>query len=198
MISSIAFAMLLFHTIKSELNTCMGIPFITDEEVFQLAINQVELDNIVCLEDILVPYDQSSRKIYLPCNITEETKFHDLEGQLTSVLPEYNLYFLWEGAFNIMKEAVKYSCNFTLYAIDSSGNYATYSVIFTTLPIIDMHGEISYVDERDRDVYTGNVTVWEPNQKDTERLIVQDSQLEWHVRGFSSSSLPLPPLKLKI
>lgn len=197
-LSSIAFAMLLFYTIKSEFNTCMGLPFITEEELPQLAINPVELDNIIYLEDTLVPYERGSRKIYLPCNVTDETKFHNLEGQLTCALPEYNLYFLWESAFDIMKDAVKYSCNFTLYAIDDAGNYATYSVIFTTLPIIDMRGEVTCVDERERDVYSGNITVWEPNQKDTERLIVQESQLEWHVRGFSSSSLPLPPLKLNL
>ena len=197
-LSSVAFAMLLFYVMKYETYTCMGLPFITEEQAAQMALNPVELDNIVCLEDTLVPFDRSERKVYLPCSVTEETKYNELEGQLTSILPEYDLYFLWESAFDILKDAVKYSCNFTLYAIDAEGNYTTYSVIFTTLPIIDVQGELSYIDEREREVFAGTVTVWEAEQKDTGRLIVQDSQLEWHVRGFSSASLPLPPLKLNL
>ena len=196
--SSIVFAVLILYTLKTEYTTCMGLSFITEEEVSQMTRTQIQLDNIICLEDTFVPYTSFNRKIFLPCDVTEETKFYDLEGRLTSILPEYDLYFLWEDAFQNLKEAVRYSCNFTLYAIDSAGNYATYSVILSTLPIIDMHGEVSYVDEREREIYAGRVTMWDPDYQDTDKLSVQESLLEWHVRGFSSSSLPLPPLKLNL
>lgn len=184
--------------IRTELRQCMGVPFITEEELTEIALNPVELGNIVCLEDYLAPVDDGARTIYLPCAVDGQTKFHELEGQLKSLLPEYDLYFLWQEYFENMENSIICGIPFTLFAIDGNGNYGSFLVNFTTLPIIEIHGDLSYIDEREREVYAGEVTVWEPKQEDTGRLIIQNSQLEWHARGFSSSSLPLPPLKLNL
>ena len=183
---------------KAEKEKCMGVPFITEEELYQMAFTPVELGNIVSLEGHLTAYDEVSGKIYLPCVVDANTKFYELKGTLKSLLPEYNLYFLWEGAFDILQEAVMYGCNFTLFAIDSNGNFASYPVIFTTLPILEMRGEVSAIDEREREVYTGKVTVWDPSYQETERLNVQVSLLEWHVRGYSSMSFLKKSLKLNL
>ena len=121
-----------------------------------------------------------------------------MEGQLKSTLPQYDLYFLWEGTFDILKEAVMYGSNFTLYAIDAEGHYATYAVNFTQLPIIELQGEVINVDDRDRDIYSGELTVWEPEGAQSKRLQVQSSNIEWHVRGFSSQSFPKKSLKLNL
>ena len=198
LLSGILFVLFAFCEIKAEKSRCMGLSFITEEDLQQIPLQQTELGNIVSLGGHLTAYDESQNKIFIPCDVTVNTRFYELEGQLESILPGYELYFLWESAFEIMKEAVMYGCNFTIYAIDGEGHYTSYSVVFTTLPIIEMHGEISYIDEREREVYVGEVTIWEPKQKDTERLIIQTSNLEWHERGFSSSSLPMPPLKLNL
>ena len=186
------------YEMKAETRRCMGISFITEEELQYRAIQQVDLGNIVYLENQLVPYDQYNNKILLPCQVTQETKFYELEGQLTSALPGYDLYFLWEDAFNILFDAVKYSCKFTLYAIDKNGNYMPYYLNFTTLPIIEMNGTVDYIDDREREVYNGEITVWEPKAPETARLRVQKSGIEWHVRGFSSESFIKKSLKLNL
>ena len=198
LLSSIFFILLVCSEVKAEKYRCMGIPFITEEDLQKIPLQPVELDNIVSLEGKLTAFDQVKRKIYLPCTINENTKFYDLEGRLKSTLPQYDLYFLWEGAFDIMKEAVMYGCNFTLYAIDGEGKYTTYSVIFTQLPIIELQGEVISVDDRDRDICSGKLTVWEPESVQTKRLQVQSSNIEWHVRGFSSQSFPKKSLKLNL
>lgn len=197
-LSCIFFAVFVFIEVKQEQKRCMGISFITEEELYQMAFTPVELGNIVSLEGFLIPYDENSKKIYLPCVVDENTKYHDLEGTLTSVLPEYHLYFLWEDSFHIMQDAVRYGCNFTLFAIDANGNFASYPVIFTTLPIVDMQGEVNRIDEREREVYVGDVTVWDPSYQGTGRLNVQKSRLEWHVRGYSSMSFQKKSLKLNL
>lgn len=198
LLSVIFFGLFVYCEVGAETKRCMGISFITEEELYQMAFTPVELGNIVSLEGFLTPYDENSKKIYLPCVVDENTKFHDLEGTLTSVLPEYHLYFLWEDSFHIMQDAVRYGCNFTLFAIDANGNFASYAVIFTTLPIVDMQGEVNRIDEREREVYAGNVTVWDPSYQGTGRLIVQESRLEWHVRGYSSMSFLKKSLKLNL
>ena len=198
LLSSIIFILLVCREVKAEKYRCMGIPFITEEELQQIPLQAVELDNIVSLEGELTAFEQEKRKIYLPCTINDNTKFYDLEGQLKSTLPQYDLYFLWEGTFDILKEAVMYGSNFTLYAIDAEGHYATYAVNFTQLPIIELQGEVINVDDRDRDIYSGELTVGEPEGAQSKRLQMQSSNIEWHVRGFSSQSFPKKSLKLNL
>lgn len=198
LLSVVLFCLFTYCEAKSESKRCMGIPLITEETLYQMAFTPVEIGNIVSLESHLTPYDENSKKIYLPCVVDENTKFHNLEGKLTSVLPEYDLFFLWESAFETMQESVMLGCNFTLFAIDSNGNFASYPVIFTTFPIVDMKGEVVRIDEREREVYDGGVTVWDPSYQDTGRLNIQESQLEWHVRGYSSMSFRKKSLKLNL
>lgn len=197
-LSGIVFVLFVFYAIKSELNTCMGISFITEEEIQQRAYYQADLGNIVQLEGKMVPYDEVSNRIYLTCNVTENTKFHDLEGQLTSSLPGYNLYFLWDDNFNSLSDAIKYGYVFLMLALDSEGNFKVYTVSFTTLPVLEMHGEVIGIDDRERDIFSGELTVWDPAYEGTGRLVVQDSELEWHVRGYSSMSFQKKSLKLNL
>ena len=146
-LSGIILLLFIICAIKDESKRCMGLRFITEEEIQQIAFSRQELGNIVCLYNTLLPYNEDNNEVYIPCNITSETKFHELEGRLQSSLPEYELYFIWNDYFNILSEAIRYDCRFTIFAIDSEGNFATCNVVFTTLPIIEMHGELSYIDE---------------------------------------------------
>lgn len=198
LLSCIVFAIFVFGKIRTDFKKCLGIPFITEEEIQHIAFHRQELDNIVGLDNHLLPYDQSKREIYISCNVTAETKFYELEGQLQSILPEYDLYFVWDGFFDILSEAIKYGCRFALFAVDPQGNFTTYGVVFTTLPVLEMHGEMTAIDEREREIYAGEVTMWDPNYQGSGKLAVQDSNVEWHVRGFSSQSAPKKSLKLNL
>lgn len=180
------------------MNQCMGIPFITEQEIQQIAYFQTELDNIVCLEDYKVAYEDDSRTIYIPCNVDETTKFHELDGQLKSLLPEYQLYFLWQDSFNSMADAIMRGNMFMIFAIDDVGNFTSYHVNFTTLPVIEMHGEVIGLDEQEREIFSGEVTVWDPGYVGSNRLKVQNSSIQWHVRGFSSMSALKKSLKLNL
>jgi len=197
-ISVLFFFVFLCLKTERESQLCMGIPFITDEEIRQIALYPQNLENIVSMEGYLLPYDKETREVYIPCDFKEGMKFNELKGQLQSVLPEYKLYFVWHSFFDILTEAMKYNYNFTIFAVDSEGNFATFGAVFTTIPIIEMHGEIVRVDERERDVYSGEITIWDPSYQGTGKLSVEHSFLEWHVRGFSSQSAIKKPLKLNL
>lgn len=198
LLSIILFGIFIVCQIKEDRKLCMGIPFITEEEIQQIAFQRQELDNIVTLDNKLLPFDCEKRELYISRNVTPETKFYDLRGQLQSLLPEYDLYFVWDGFFDILSEAIKYGCRFNLFAVDEQGNFTTYGVVFTTLPVLEMHGEIVEIDEREREVYEGEVTVWDPDYQNSGKLSVKNSAVEWHVRGFSSQSAPKKSLKLNL
>ena len=197
-LSCVFFAGLVLFVVKKEQTSCLGVPFITEEELQQIAYTSVEQGNVILLEDHLLPYDEAAKKLYITCNMDAGTKFYDMEGQLTSLLSDYKLYFLWDDAFEVMMDAIKYGYRFSLFAVDSNGNYISYAVIFTTLPVVEMRGEVVRVDEREREVYAGEITVWDPAYQESSHLMVQDSALEWNVRGFSSMSFQKKSLKLNL
>lgn len=198
LISCCLFIFISYKNVKDKMNQCMGISFITEQEIQQIAYFQTELENIVCLDDYLTPYDADSRTIYLPCNVDETTKFHQLDGYLTSLLPEYRLYFLKQDAFDSMADAILRGNMFMLFAIDDVGNFTSYYVNFTTLPIVEMHGDVIGFDEQEREIFSGEVTVWDPWYVGSNRLRVQNSNIQWHVRGFSSMSALKKSLKLNL
>lgn len=198
MFSGILFVLFVCHEVRTERTMCMGVPVVTEAQIQELAVQETVLDNIVLLEDVLTPFDTAGRKIYIPCTVNETTKYNELSGQLKSSLPEYELYFLWEEGFETLQESIRYGCKFTMYAIDEQGNYSTYYVIFTTLPILEMHGEVIGIDEREREIYSGEMTFWEPRTKANNRLPVQQSDIEWHVRGYSSMSFLKKSLRLSL
>lgn len=186
------------YKMKSDSVCCMGVPVVLEQELQKMMIQSVELDNIVMHGDYQTPYDIAGRKIYLSCSVDETTKYYELEGQLRSALPEYDLYFLWEEGFENLQESIRWGCKFTLYAIDNLGNYSSYYVIFTTLPVLEMHGECTGIDERERELYYGEMTFWEPKTEKNNRLPVQTSAIEWHVRGYSSMSFLKKSLRLSL
>ena len=197
-LSIFVFTIVVYSGLKMKTTRCMGIPFITEQEIQQIAYVPVELENIVCLENHLVPYDADSRTIFLPCAVDNNTKLHELDGQLTSLLPEYDLYFVRQDSFDNLSDAIRRDNAFMLFAIDDNGNFGSYYVNFTTLPVVEMHGEVIDVDEQEREIYSGEITVWDPSYEGTGKLHVQNSNLEWHVRGFSSLSALKKSLKLNL
>ena len=91
-LSGFLFILFILCTIKAETKRCMGLRFITEEEIQQIAFSRQELRNIVCLDNTLLPYNEDNNEVYIPCNITDETKFHELKGRLQSSMPEYELW----------------------------------------------------------------------------------------------------------
>ena len=198
LMSSILLIMFVCHEIKSERTSCMGVPVVPEAQLQELLLQPVELDNMVLFSECLTPYDTAGRKIYLTCSINGETKYSDLEGHLKCALPGYELYFLWEEGFENLQESVRFGCKFTLYAVDKLGNYTSYYVIFTTLPVLEMHGTCIGVDEREREIYSGEMTFWEPKTSKNGRMLIQQSDIEWHVRGYSSMSFLKKSLRLSL
>lgn len=198
LLSGVILLLFVAYKVKSDSVCCMGVPVVAEQELQKMMVQPVELDNIVMQGDYQTPYDIAGRKIYLSCSVDEQTKYYDLEGQLKSAMPSYGLYFLWEEGFENLQESIRYGCKFTLYAIDEQGNYSSYYVIFTTLPVLEMHGECTGIDERERELYSGEMTFWEPKLEKNNRLPVQQCGVEWHVRGYSSMSFLKKSLRLSL
>lgn len=198
LLSGMVFLMIVCFRVREERSMCMGVPVISEEQLGQLIKQEVALDNIVELQQTLVPYDSTSRTLYISGSLQENTAYQQLEGQLKSSLSDYQLYFLWEEGFETFSKAVEEGCKFSLYAVDEDGNYSSYGVFFTTLPVLEMHGECIEIDEREREIYEGEMNFWEPETKNSHQLIVKNSGIQWHVRGYSSMSFQKKSLRLSL
>lgn len=197
-LSGILFLLVVCFRVRQERSMCLGIPVLKEEELSQLIKQETMVDNIVELQNSLLPYDSSSRTLYISSSLQENTGYQELEGQLKSQILDYDLYFLWEEGFETFSKAVEEGCKFTLYAVDQNGNYGSYGVFFTTLPVLEMHGECIDIDEREREIYEGEMNFWEPENGGSERVIVQNSGIQWHVRGYSSMSFQKKSLRLSL
>lgn len=142
--------------------------------------------------------DINSFTIYISQQIGEDTKFSDLVGKLSFANPNYKLYFAYDEYFDKLAAAVRESHPFKLLVTDGSGIYTEYYVIFTTLPLVRMNGTPSYVNEEGREVYSGDICLWDPCDRQSGRYSVKTSQLEWHVRGDSQKACPKKPYKLSL
>lgn len=196
--SGIVFLMIVCYQMKQERTMCMGIPVISQAKIDQMIKQELPLGNPAVLQKQSMPYDENSRTLYIPCSFHSGEAYSQMEGQIQSGMAEYRLYFLWEEAFESFSEAVAGGCKFTLYAIDKEGNYGTYGVFFTTLPVLEMYGTCIDIDEREREIYDGKMHLWDPKSDGGERLKVQESGIQWHVRGYSSMSFQKKSLRLSL
>ena len=73
-----------------------------------------------------------------------------------------------------------------------------YNVVFTTLPVLRIDGEAFALDERDREINRGELCLWTPNDPDSGRYSVKESDVHWHVRGGSSAYQSKTPWKLSL
>lgn len=196
LLSGILFLLLVCHKVKQESGSCMGIPVLSETVLEEMLKQEVILDSPVEMQGQAVPYAKESRILYIPCSTQGMKRYHQLKGTLKSSQPEYQLYFLWEEGFETFSEAVRSGCKFTLYAVNDAGEYSSYGVFFTTIPVLEMHGECTEIDEREREVYEGDLTFWE--QTSNSQVMAQTSRIRWHVRGYSSMSFQKKSLRLSL
>lgn len=142
--------------------------------------------------------DVSSATIYIPQDITGETRFTDLPGTLTVEHPDYTLRFVEDKQFSDLAAAVQEGCGFTLLAVTGADTYMEYQVIFTTLPVMRLDGYFSHMITEERAMMMGDVCLWAPNDPATGRYSVKTSATEWHVRGGTTASQDKKPWKLSL
>ncbi|MBR5125275.1 MAG: CotH kinase family protein [Oscillospiraceae bacterium] len=145
-----------------------------------------------------VPVDVETSTIYIAQDIGPDAKPEDLPGSLKLDSSRYRLVFAPDEAFNDLAQAVADNHSFRLCVTDHSGEYMEYNLVFTTLPVLRIDGEAFALDERDREINRGNLCLWTPNDPDTGRYSLRESDVHWHIRGGSSSYQPKTPWKLSL
>ena len=145
-----------------------------------------------------VPVDVQTSTIYIAQDIGPDTKAEDLLGSLKISSSRHWLVFAWDEAFDNLSKAVADNHCFRLYVTDHSGEYMAYNVVFTTLPVLRIDGEFFNYDPKGREVNRGELCLWTPNDPDSGRYSVKESDVHWHIRGGSSANQPKTPWRLSL
>ena len=159
-----------------EISRCMGIPVLSEDTFKSIPqFTQQDLSNVILLDGYPAAIDKSTSTIYVSQKINEETYYTDLKGVFSSADENVSLYFAEDENLIKPHQSIKDGYTFALVANCADGSFVKYNVVFTTLPVINMGGEVTGVRKAgpldatgDRDVYTGVVSVWDGNYAGTD------------------------------
>lgn len=178
---------------------CLGIPVLSKEEAQKYdTYAYYDLSDELLFFNHPAAVDISSSLIYIPQKVSKYTAETGLKGKLQLLNSDYKLYFLPDDRFEDFQQAVRDGHIFRLLAVNERQEYMEYGVIFTTLPVIKMNGNFSYINDDQRDVMKGEICVWTPIDPDSGKYSVKNHCLEWHVRGATASEQDKKPWKISL
>ncbi|MBQ7816296.1 MAG: CotH kinase family protein [Oscillospiraceae bacterium] len=196
---------LCIYVFKRESKECMGVQILDNTEkytVYQYADFSSEITHFGKAAAI----DTKTNTIYISQNFDKDTSYMDFEGTLFLDNPKYKMYFASDNAFKDIVAAVKDGHIFRLIITDESEKYMEYNVVFTSLPVISIDGDLSYLrdseaeEEGDKpvEIFSGDITVWTPFDPELKSYTTKSSILEWHVRGNSAANHYKKPWKVAL
>lgn len=183
---------------------CLGVPILSMEEMEQLGTYAYrDYSEDLKFQNEYAAVDEVHSVIYIPQSIHQNTAARDLAGLLTVDVPGRKLYFAPDDNWENLSDAVAVGHSFRLLVWDHANTYMEYDVVFTTLPVMAVYGQLLYKDEDPSgeemtEVMSGRMIMWDPAQLDGDGSGVQTSRLHWNARGVSSKLEPKNPWKLSL
>lgn len=137
----------------------------------------------IFFNDIPAAVDSVTRTVYISQNIDESTKTEDLKGVLSVDNKEYSLVLVKDDKFDNLAQMVKNNQAGRLLLITPQNEYVQYNIVFSTLPIINIYGDITGVNEQNRDIFSGEICFWDSYSAETNTYRTVSSPLQWNIRG---------------
>lgn len=195
----LAFGAMLFFSKMTEETTCMGVPFLSEKQQAELGeyVYQ-DFSRELQYNGQRAAVDLTTSTVYIAQDIQQGTKAEDLLGSLRTFSPSLRLSFAPDEASDDLAAAVESGHIFKLNVAYGSHKYMQYNLVFTTLPVLRIDGEVIGKNEKGKDICQGQMCLWTPMDPDTNTYSVKTSNLQWHVRGGWSSTLLKTPFKLDL
>ena len=191
-------AVLLFSRI-TERETCMGVPFLSEEEQAELGeYVYYDASRELQYNGQRAAVDLTTSTVYIAQDISAATKAADLQGTLRLLSPSLRMSFAPDEAFEELAAAVEQGHVFKLNIAHGSNKYMQYDLVFTTLPVLRLDGEVIGKNEKNKDICKGDMCLWNPADPEIRSYSVKTSQAQWHVRGGWSATLLKTPFKLDL
>lgn len=198
-ITLILLAVFVIHFVSLEMNTCLGVPLISESELTK-RFQKIGYDfsESITFNGEPCAADNLNYRIYISQDLENVTKHVDLQGKLETNLAGHMLYFVENDTLSDIKTGVAEGKPLRLIVVNPAGMYTEYSVYISTLAVIRLDGVYDHKDEEGREVNLGDICIWDPSDPAVERYSVKTSELEWRVRGNTSTLLAKKPYKLSL
>lgn len=193
----LAIFLLVAGDIYKEKEYCMGMPILSQEDFLKYEEElTVDISKLTFCEET-VAVDIESDTIFISQSSGNLIHKSELLGSFGIDNSNYSLFILEDAALNNIAESVRDGMPLTLVITDGM-QAKRVSVIITTLPVLKIDGDWAYINEDNRDVMSGRMTMWCGYNPALETASVQSSALEWHVRGNTASRQEKTPWKLSL
>ena len=170
-------------------SSCMGVKILSEAEMSRFtSLVPQELSGWISCSGSTAAVDAGNFKIYISQNIGEETDYTQLTGSLAMNNSAYKMYFAPDEMFADLYTAVKENHSFALIVSAENGEYMQYEVVFTTLPVVNISGQLAYTSPDGEDVHKGSITVWDSNFAGTGGITVEKTAAEWYLDDYRDSS----------
>ena len=191
-------AALLYFELTEE-KTCMGVPILSEEEQADLGeYVYYDASHDLQYNGHRAAIDWSTSTVYIAQDIRRGSEEDDLFGTLRVTSPSLRMSFAPDEAFKDLKAAVERGHIFKLNIAHGSDKYMQYDLVFTTLPVLRLEGEVIGKNEKGKDICMGDMCLWNPMDPEVNSYSVKTSQAQWHVRGGWSATLLKTPFKLDL
>lgn len=168
---------------------CMGVPLIQEKQLGQ-SIETTTLDlSQIYFDEEMVAVDWAKNSIYISQSEEKLTHWSALLGKITTTNPEYSLYFLENSEIKNLADSVRQGTPLTLI-IQNGSYFQRVNVVVTTLPVLYLDIDGTYIDEEQRNIVQGKLTLWNNLGLTAESYHTETSHAEWHMRGNSTRIYP--------
>lgn len=193
-----AFAVVLSMALHRERQLCMGVPLIEETRLAQYTEDlEVELEKITfCGKPVAADLKSSTIYISQPENIGRH--YSALQGQLKPQWMSQNMFFVMDEAIRDIETAVRTANPLTLVIVQGE-SFCRLNVQITYLPVIRLTQDMNLgVDEQERTVWAGDVTLFAGYDASKGRMTAESYAAQSHVRGASSANHLKKPWKLSL
>lgn len=192
----VTIAVLWFFHLR-EIDSCMGIPLITEAELEEYQpSDSLDLTSLLLNEE-RAPFDLYSKTLYLSQPTTALNHYYEMVGTIKSQNPENQLYFLKDEALLDLKGTLSSNVPLSL-VVTREGYYEIVNVVLTTLPVISMNGSETTEPAQQGYVSAGSFEIFSGFDPSSQSFSVSTSFAQWHIRGQTSTVSPKKSFKISL
>lgn len=172
---------------------CMGLRVVSP--VFLEKYTEITTDDppYLLFNGDPAPWNPTFGKVILCVGSSLASNYYEASGIITPGDQECKLFFLKTDSLASLTDSAANNDDLCIIAL-KNGCYRKIKVSLTTLPVMELNGEFSHVDDSDRDVLSGEGRLW----GDPLNTSMQSFFVEWHVRGASAAKEDKKPWKLTV
>ena len=169
---------------------CMGLPVVSDEVLKEYAEVSTMDITMLLLNEKKAPVDENRNTIYIAQSADRLHHYSGFQGVLTAADPKMSLLLLDTPALDDIESSVANNVPFSLVMI-CGDEYQRINMIVTTFPVIRLEGE-------EIGNYFGNFSLFSGSGIGTDYYEAEESEVTWHIRGWSSRAEPKKSYKLTL